>query len=158
MPFVASLDELKSIVAQERKKGKRIVTTNGCFDLLHLGHVRYLQEAQKLGDLLIVGINSDESVRRLKGENRPLNSETDRAEVVAALRWVDYTFVFREDNPVRFVEELKPDVHAKGGDYTLDRIIERKAVEAGGGKVVLLGMVKGKSTTGLINQFKDHRT
>lgn len=153
MPFVASLDELKSILAPERKKGKRIVTTNGCFDLLHLGHIRYLQEARNLGDLLIVGINSDESVRRLKGKDRPLNSETDRAEVVAALRCVDYTFIFREDNPVRFVEELKPDIHAKGGDYTMDRIIERKAVESGGGKVVLLGMVKGKSTTGLINRY-----
>lgn len=155
MPFVTSFNELKSIVAQERKKGKRIVTTNGCFDLLHLGHVRYLQEAQKLGDVLVVGINGDASVRKLKGKDRPLNSETDRAEVVAALRCVDYTFIFHEDDPVRFVEELKPDVHAKGGDYTLDRIIERTAVESGGGKVVLLGMVKGKSTTGLINRFKD---
>ncbi len=155
MPFVASFDELKCIVARERKKGKRIVTTNGCFDLLHLGHVRYLQEAQKLGDVLVVGINSDASVRKLKGKDRPLNPETDRAEVVAALRCVDYTFIFHEDDPVRFVEELKPDVHAKGGDYTLDRIIERTAVESGGGKVVLLGMVKGKSTTGLINRFKE---
>lgn len=154
MPFIASFHELKDIVAREKKKGKRIVTTNGCFDLLHLGHVRYLQEAKNLGDILIVGINSDDSVRRLKGKDRPLNSEQDRAELVAALRCVDYTFIFPEDNPVRFVEELKPDFHAKGGDYTLDRIIERAAVESGGGQVVLLRMVEGKSTTSLIERSR----
>ncbi len=153
MPFVHSFEELERTVDRERRQGKRIVTTNGCFDVLHLGHIRYLEEARKLGDLLIVGINSDDSVHRLKGPNRPLNPEADRAEVVAALRCVDYSFVFREDNPIRFVEQLKPDVHAKGGDYTMDRIVERPAVEAGGGRVVLLSWVEGRSTTGILQRL-----
>lgn len=153
MPVVNSLEELQEILETERKKGKTIVTTNGCFDIIHVGHVRYLAEAKRIGDILVVGINSDASVKKIKGDNRPIVPQQERAEIIAALRCVDYTFVFNEPNPTGFLEVLKPHFHAKGGDYAMDRIVERKTVESNNGRVVLLTNIEGRSTTDMLNRI-----
>ncbi len=142
--------ELASCLQQAKAGGKTVVTTNGCFDVLHLGHLRYLQAARQLGDLLVVGINSDNSVRQLKGENRPLVPEVERAEMLAGLECVDYVVIFPELTPIDLLSELKPSIHVKGGDYKLEQLIEREVVEANGGKVVVGLNVPGKSTTNLI--------
>ena len=133
-----------------RKQGSVVVTTNGCFDVLHLGHLRYLQAARKLGDLLVVAVNSDDSVRQLKGENRPLVPEDERAEMLAGLECVDYIVIFPELTPIELLSELKPNIHVKGGDYKLEQLVEREIVEENGGKVVVGINVPGKSTTNLI--------
>jgi rfaE bifunctional protein nucleotidyltransferase chain/domain len=134
------------------RQGKRLVVTNGCFDLLHAGHVTYLEAARDHGDALLVGINSDAAVRSLKGPGRPVNSETNRALVVAALQSVDAVCIFAEVNAVPFLRKAKPDVYVKGGDYTLETINqdERRLVESVGGKIVLLPVVPGISTTSLL--------
>ena len=142
--------ELASILQQARAGGDIVVTTNGCFDVLHLGHLRYLQAARQLGDLLVVAINSDSSVRQLKGENRPLVPEDERAEMLAGLECVDYVVVFPEETPISLLSKLKPSIHVKGGDYKLEQLIERDVVEANGGKVIVGLNVPGKSTTNLI--------
>lgn len=142
---------LASLVATLRSQGKRIVTTNGVFDLLHVGHVRYLQQARTFGDVLIVGVNSDASARRLnKGPLRPLVPDVERAEMLTALRCVDYVTLFDEDDPCALLETIRPDVHVKGGDYTPDRLVEREIVERYGGRVVVGLHVPGRSTTRLI--------
>lgn len=150
MQKVKTLKELVPIVRKLKREGKTVVTTNGCFDILHTGHVRYLSEAKRQGDILIVGINSDKSVKMLKGEKRPIFPENERAELVAALDPVDYVFIFREQNPICFITVLKPDFHVKGGDYKIGQIIERKVVERGGGKVILTGKIKSLSTTDVV--------
>lgn len=138
--------------------GKRIVFTNGVFDILHVGHVRYLQAARALGDALLVGVNADESVRRLKGPARPINPENERAEVIAALGCVDGVCVFREDRPDALITAVRPHVHAKGGDYeNADALPETPLVRSLGGEVVLLPLVPGRSTTRLIEQFGSGR-
>jgi rfaE bifunctional protein nucleotidyltransferase chain/domain len=138
-----------------RNGGKRLVVTNGCFDLLHLGHVTYLEAARALGDALLVGLNSDDAVRQLKGPERPVNSEQDRASVLAALESVNGVCVFREKTATRFLETAQPDIYVKGGDYTLETINqeERLAVERAGGKVMILPVVPGKSTTALLKKI-----
>lgn len=135
-----------------RAAGKRLVVTNGCFDILHAGHVTYLAAARVLGDALLIGLNSDASVRQLKGAGRPVNSEHDRATVLAALASVDGVCVFEEVDALRFLAEVKPDIYAKGGDYTLDTINqpERRLIEAAGGKVVILPAVPGRSTSNVL--------
>ena len=138
-----------------KKQGNVVVTTNGCFDVLHLGHLRYLQAAKKLGDLLVVAVNSDESVRQLKGQNRPLVPEDERAEMLAGLECVDYVVVFPELTPIELLSELKPNIHVKGGDYKLEQLVEREIVEKNGGKVVVGINVPGKSTTNLIEVICD---
>ena len=143
-------EKLAKIVRHAQKEGKKVVTTNGCFDVLHVGHVRYLQGARKLGDMLVVAVNSDTSVRALKGKLRPLVPEDERAEMLAALECVDYVNIFSELDPIALLLELKPDIHVKGGDYKLEQLIEREAVESHGGKVVVGFNVPGKSTTDLI--------
>lgn len=135
-------------------QNKKIVFTNGCFDILHAGHVRYLQEAAGLGDILVVGLNSDASVKRLKGEERPINSEGDRAEVLCALEYVDYVVIFEEDTPLELITALQPDVLVKGGDYTPEEVVGKDVVEARGGKLVLVPFVEGKSTTNIINRMR----
>ena len=137
-----------------RAAGARLVFTNGVFDLLHVGHVRYLAQARALGDALVVGINSDRSVRELKGPNRPVFNEAERAEILAALRHVDYVTIFDDISPRRLIAQLLPDVLAKGGDYGLDQIHGREEVEAAGGKVISLPFVSGASTTSLIERLK----
>lgn len=130
--------ELIKAVDQARLAGKVIVFTNGCFDILHVGHVRYLQKARSLGDLLVVGVNTDASVRKLKGPDRPINSESDRAEVLAALECVDYVSLFDEDTPIELIQAIKPDVDVKGGDYKLEDMPEAEVVREYGGRVEII--------------------
>ncbi|MCA1634890.1 MAG: D-glycero-beta-D-manno-heptose 1-phosphate adenylyltransferase [Acidobacteria bacterium] len=148
-------DELRRVRERLRAEGRRLVFTNGCFDLLHVGHVRYLSEARSLGDALIVAINSDASVRALKGAGRPLVNESERAEVLAALEAVDFVTVFDEESPRSLIAELVPDVLVKGGDYGLEEIHGRAEVEAAGGRVLSLPFVEGASTTGIIERIKE---
>lgn len=149
--------ELKVVIEKEKKLGKKIVFTNGCFDVLHLGHIRYLKEAKKHGDILVIGLNSDTSVKKLKGKNRPYTPELERAEILAALECVDYITVFSENTPVELISLLKPDVHVKGGDYQKKDLPEAKVVKKYGGKVVIVREIKGKSTTKLIEKVRKNK-
>ena len=146
--------QLKLLLARLQRRGKRIVFTNGCFDLVHIGHLRYLQSARRRGDRLVVGINSDRSVRRIKGPLRPLLPEHERAEVLAAFDCVDFVTIFDEPDPLRIITLLKPDVLIKGGDWDRNRIIGRDVVEARGGQVRRVPLVKGASTTRLIEKIR----
>ncbi|MCR5757032.1 MAG: D-glycero-beta-D-manno-heptose 1-phosphate adenylyltransferase [Selenomonas sp.] len=137
-----------------RKGGQKIVFTNGCFDILHAGHVTYLEAARAQGDVLVLGLNTDESVRRLKGPERPINNEQDRAKVVGALQAVDYVVLFGEQTAEAVIAEVKPDVYVKGGDYTLETLPEAKIVQSYGGRVAFIDMVEGRSTTNIINKIK----
>lgn len=140
---------------REEHKDEKIVFTNGCFDILHVGHVRYMQEAAKLGDIFVVGLNSDASVKRLKGSERPVNNENDRAEILSSLGFVDYVVVFEEDTPYELIKKVQPDVLVKGGDYNPNNVVGRDIVEARGGELVLIPFVEGKSTTNIINKIKE---
>src|SRR5512141_703612 len=140
---IKTVTELKPLLAILRATGKKVVFTNGCFDLIHTGHTRYLAKAKSLGDLLIVAVNSDSSVRGIKGEKRPINNEADRMETLASLESVDYVVLFNEPDPHRIIGELQPDVLVKGGDWPIDKIIGRDVVEAGGGKVISVGYIEG---------------
>lgn len=150
---IKNLDVLAAIMEEEKRKGKKVVFTNGCFDLLHAGHVKYLQKARSFGDLLVLGLNSDASVRRLKGEKRPLIGETERAHILAALDCVDYVVLFPEDTPMNLIETLKPAVLVKGGDYTPAGVVGKELVESYGGRVELVEFVDGKSTTNIIEKI-----
>lgn len=152
--MIIDVKELQSLGDDLRKLGRRIVFTNGCFDILHAGHVRYLADARALGDCLIVGLNSDRSVRGLKGPERPINSEQDRAEVLSALRFVDYVVLFGEPTAEALIRQIKPAVYVKGGDYTPETLPEAKAVEDCGGEIRLVSLVAGKSSTNIINKIK----
>ncbi len=149
---IKNLDVLTAIIAAEKGRGKRIVFTNGCFDLLHAGHVKYLQKARGLGDLLVLGLNSDASVRRLKGEKRPLIGEDERAHILAALDCIDYVVLFDDDTPLALITQLKPHILVKGGDYTPEGVVGREVVEAYGGRVELVPFVDCKSTTNIIER------
>jgi D-beta-D-heptose 7-phosphate kinase/D-beta-D-heptose 1-phosphate adenosyltransferase len=149
---IKNRDVLSVIIEAEKAKGKRIVFTNGCFDLLHAGHVKYLQKARKLGDLLVLGLNSDASIRRLKGAKRPLIGEEERAHILAALDCIDYVVIFDEDTPLDLITALKPQILAKGGDYTVDGVVGKDVVEAYGGRVELVSFIDGKSTTNIIER------
>jgi len=148
-----SKEELKVIVEDIKKSGKKIVTSTGFFDLLHFGHIKLLQDAKKQGDVLILGINTDESVRKLKGPTRPILKQEERANILAALDCVDYICMFNEETPISLLTEIRPDVHVKGADRKIDEIIERDAVEKIGGKVVLLPITGGSSTTQIIDKI-----
>jgi rfaE bifunctional protein nucleotidyltransferase chain/domain len=150
---IKSRPELAVLIERHQSRKQRVVFTNGCFDLLHPGHVRYLECARSLGDILVVAVNSDESVRRLKGPSRPVLPECDRCEVVAALQCVDYVTVFREDTPLEVIEQLRPDVLVKGGDWPKDKIVGRQSVEDRGGQVVTIDFEQGYSTTGIIERI-----
>lgn len=150
---IKTLKELIPIVENLKSQNKKIVTTNGVFDILHLGHVKYLEEAKKLGDVLIVGVNSDSSVKLNKGDKRPINNEKSRLGVLAGLESVDYAFLFGEKTPAEWISKLKPNIHVKAGDYKLSRIIEKNAVEKNNGRIVIARMEKGHSTTELINKI-----
>jgi D-beta-D-heptose 7-phosphate kinase/D-beta-D-heptose 1-phosphate adenosyltransferase len=155
---IVSRTALRRRLAARRKDGDRIVFTNGCFDLIHPGHVRYLRAARRLGDALVVGINSDASVRRLeKGPGRPLVPERDRAEVMAALEMVDYVTIFDEDTPYELIRVAQPDVLVKGGDWSLDRIVGADLVRARGGNVKSLPLAPGYSTTALLERARKRR-
>lgn len=137
-----------------KRHGQKIVFTNGCFDVLHFGHVHYLLQAKKLGDILVIGLNSDDSVRRLKGPTRPINGENERAFVLAALACVDYVTLFEEDTPEELIKVVRPDVLVKGGDYTLDNIVGADFVTQNGGIVTTIPFVEGFSSTRIIEKLK----
>ena len=147
-----SWDDLPAWRAAYRATGHKLVVTNGCFDLLHLGHVTYLESARQQGDALLIGVNGDEGVRQLKGDGRPVNSETDRALVLAALESVQAVCIFADKTATRFLERAQPDIYVKGGDYTIATLNqdERRVVEAAGGRIVIIPFVPGKSTTGTL--------
>jgi rfaE bifunctional protein nucleotidyltransferase chain/domain len=152
MGQVSSMQKIAADLAPLKSKNKKIVFTNGCFDLLHVGHVRYLQEARALGDILVVGVNSDASVKVLKGPARPVQTEADRAEILAALGCVDYTVIFNEETPAELIRTVIPNILVKGGDWKIDQIVGADFVIAQGGKVMSLQFVDGKSTTKLIEK------
>ena len=154
---ILSLDELLGLRKRLRAEGKTLVFTNGVFDLLHVGHVRYLAAARALGDALLVGVNSDHSVRQLKGDDRPIVNEAERVEILAALKPVDYVTIFDDVSPRSLIAALLPDVLVKGGDYQLDEIHGREEVEAAGGRVVSLPFVEGLSTSKMIERMKKSR-
>jgi len=148
-------DKLPEWRAAFRATGKKLVVTNGCFDILHLGHAAYLESARNLGDALLVGVNGDDAARQLKGPGRPVNAESDRAAILAALACVDGVCIFAEKKATKFLERARPDVYVKGGDYTLDTLNqeERRTVEQAGGKIVIIPLVPGKSTTALLEKI-----
>ena len=158
-PKIVALDKLSSRAADIRSAGKKLVATNGCFDLLHVGHVRYLETARTLGDALVVGINGDESTRELKGDGRPINSANDRAEVIAALACVDLVAIFPDVRAVRFLELARPDIYVKGGDYTVDTLdkSERAVLEQSGAEIRIIPFQKGYSTSGMVNKLKQQK-
>lgn len=151
---IVSIDELQKERARLREEGKRLVFTNGCFDILHVGHVRYLQSARELGDALLVAINSDRSVRELKGAGRPVMNEMERAELIAALGAVDYVTIFDDISPRSLIAEVLPDILVKGGDYNLDEIHGREEVERAGGRVLSLPFIEGASTSSIIERVR----
>lgn len=153
---LVSLEQLKGLVDRFRSEGKRIAWTNGCFDIIHAGHVDYLERSKAYGDYLVVGLNSDASVKQLKGELRPIFSEQDRAKVLCALSPVDFVIIFSDKSPIKIIEQLQPDFYIKGGDYTIETIdqAERKVVEGYGGQIVLLPMVAGVSSSIIVEKIK----
>lgn len=145
-------ETLRSTLEEQRRLGQTIVFTNGCFDILHIGHARYLADARALGDVLVVGLNSDRSVRALKGPTRPLVPEEERAEMLAHLRAVDYVCIFDEDRADTLIEAVRPDIYVKGGDYTIDQVPETPTVARLGGKTVIVPLVRDRSTTRIIER------
>ena len=154
---VKSLSELKEIVDSLKKHEKKIGFTNGCFDLIHVGHIKYLRDAKKLADVLIVAINSDKSIKTLKGSKRPLFPQDERAEILSAFEFIDYVVIFDELDPEKTISTLLPDVLVKGGDYKINEIIGRNTVTSHGGKVVIIPEVNGKSTSEIINRVVKSR-
>jgi rfaE bifunctional protein nucleotidyltransferase chain/domain len=152
---IIAWDKLPKWRAAMRASGKKLVVTNGCFDILHLGHVTYLESARNFGDALLIGVNGDNSARELKGAGRPVNPENDRAAVIAALESVDGVCIFAEKTATRFLAVAQPDVYVKGGDYTLETLNqeERRTVEQAGGKIIIIPLVPGKSTTALLGKI-----
>ncbi len=148
------LDELLPLITEHKRQGHTVVFTNGCFDLLHVGHIRYLARAKSEGDILVVGLNSDRSVRSLKGPDRPIQREEDRAEILAALRAVDYVVIFDEPTPIDLITAIKPAVLVKGEDWQEDDIVGAKEVKSWGGRVVRAAFTSGASTTNLIDRMK----
>lgn len=153
-PRVLDSSTLLNTVKHYRSQNKKIIFTNGCFDLLHIGHVSYLEEAKKLGDILIVGINSDDSVKKLKGPTRPIQNEHDRAEILAALKAVDHCILFSDETPLNLIKTIQPDVLVKGGDWKIEQIVGSEFVLSYGGLVKSLNFINGKSTTNLIEKSK----
>ncbi len=149
--YIKTWDEISHIVSSVKNKEKKIVFTNGCFDILHIGHIKYLQEAKKFGDILIIGLNSDASVRRLKGENRPINSQDDRAYILASLEFIDYVVIFDEDTPINLINLIQPDILTKGGDYEGKELVGQDIAK----EIKLISFIEGKSTTKVIQKIKD---
>lgn len=148
-----TVEEMRKEIVKLQKDGKRVVFTNGVFDILHIGHLTYLEEAGNLGDILVVGVNSDASVKVNKGDKRPINSEKNRAYVLLGTKFVDYVVIFDEKTPEKLLDILKPDVHVKGGDYKKEDLPETKIVEGNGGEVKILSFVDNVSTTQIINKI-----
>ena len=150
---IKNIKAIKSIVARLKTRRKKVVFTNGCFDILHVGHIRYLRKARSLGDILVVGLNTDRSVRQIKGEKRPIVPQGERAEVLAALEFVDYVVLFDEPDPFVLIGKVKPTILVKGADWPKDKIIGRDVVEKAGGRVVRIPLVRGASSTGVIKKI-----
>ncbi|MBI2670910.1 adenylyltransferase/cytidyltransferase family protein [Candidatus Woesearchaeota archaeon] len=150
---IITLNELVKIVNNLKKQNKKIITTNGVFDILHRGHIDLFKQAKKLGGILIVGVNSDGSVKQNKGDKRPINNEKSRLEVVSSMKYVDYVFLFDEKDPRKWLSKIKPNIHIKGSDYTIESIIEKDVVESNSGKIVLIPIVEGYSTTDIIGRI-----
>jgi rfaE bifunctional protein nucleotidyltransferase chain/domain len=150
-----SLEEIKAIIVEARNNRKRVVFTNGCFDLLHRGHVHILREARACGDVLVVGINSDKSVKQIKGPARPVLPESDRCELLGAMEMVDFVILFNEPDPYDLIAAIQPDVLVKGGDWNSEKIIGADLVEEGGGRVVVVPYIKGFSTTEIIERIRN---
>jgi len=155
MGKIVERDDLIQLGEKLRQQGKKIVSTNGCFDILHVGHARILAESKAQGDVLIVGLNSDESVAKLKGPKRPVNRQHDRAELLCALSSVDYVTIFPEDTPVEFLRCVKPNIHVKGADYKPEDLEETPVVRENGGEVMILKLVPGKSTSSLVDRIRE---
>lgn len=153
--MIITFDEIEQVCKQLRNEGKKIVFTNGCFDIIHSGHIDYLSKAKNLGNILIVGLNSDSSVRRLKGERRPILSEGDRAIILDALKPVDYVVIFDEDTPYKLIQIVQPNFLVKGGDYRAEEVVGYDIVTKSGGKVVIFPYLEGKSTSLIINKIID---
>ena len=153
MGKILSREQLKKEIERLRQGGKKIAFTNGCFDILHVGHTRYLRDARKTGDVLILALNSDASVRAIKGEKRPLVPEAERADLVASLEAVDYVTIFDELTPLELIEFLQPDVIVKGGDWSEENVVGRQSVRKWGGKVVIIPETKGASTTNIVEKI-----
>jgi D-beta-D-heptose 7-phosphate kinase/D-beta-D-heptose 1-phosphate adenosyltransferase len=149
---IKSVNNLVNVVNRLKKKGKKIVFTNGCFDLLHIGHIRYLKKAKKLGDVLIVAINSDDSVRRLKGDGKPIVPQSDRAEILSEFPFVDFVTIFKEDTPLNTIKKILPNILVKGSDWSKDKIVGADIVKSNGGKVITIPLVRGKSTSNIIKK------
>jgi len=150
MGKIVNLQELIQIRKKAKKENKKVVFTNGCFDLLHRGHIEYLKKAKRWGDLLVVGLNSDSSVRKIKGKGRPIQKQADRAAILVSLYFVDYVFIFNELTPFKLISKLTPDILVKGGDWRVKDIVGKDIVESHGGKVLSIKMIKGKSTRNII--------
>ncbi len=146
--------DIQNFANARKNEGKKIVFTNGCFDILHRGHVEYLNSARKYGDLLIIGVNTDSSVKLLKGDDRPLVEEQDRAYILSQLISVDAVVLFEEETPLDLINEVKPDVLVKGGDYTVDEVVGRDVVESNGGKVIIIPLIPDRSTTNIIDKVR----
>ena len=153
MGKIVTQEEIIKIVREGQKNGKTFVVTNGCFDILHIGHAKYLEETKKYADYSIVLLNSDKSVKAIKGENRPINNENDRAEILSALSCVNYVVLFNERSPGGLLEKIKPDVYTKGADYTIETLPEAKAITDAGGRIEFIDFVEGKSTTNIISKI-----
>lgn len=154
MNKILEREDLRKKIEDLKKNGKKIAFTNGCFDILHVGHVRYLREAKKTADVLVLALNSDSSVRSIKGDKRPLMTENERAEVLSALEFIDYVTIFSELTPLELINYLKPDVLIKGGDWPEDKIVGREEVKKWGGRVAIIPEIEGKSTTNIVEKIK----
>ena len=150
MGIVVDRKNIIPLIKDLKKQGQKIVTTNGCFDILHVGHLRYLKKAKSFGDILVVALNSDSSTRALKGDSRPINNENDRAELLSNLNCVDIVVIFDEISPEKLLVEIAPDIHTKGADYTIETLPEAKAIIEAGGKIEFIDFIEGKSTTNVI--------
>jgi len=155
MGQVIKREKIPELLAEIKRNGQTLVTTNGCFDILHVGHVKYLQKTKTFADKLLVCLNSDKSVRSIKGPSRPINNENDRAEILCALSCVDYVVLFDEDTPINLLREIKPDVHTKGADYTIETLPEAKYIIENGGRIEFISFVEGKSTTKILEKIHD---
>jgi len=155
MNKILERNALQDKLEELRKKGKKIAFTNGCFDILHVGHVRYLREAKKTADVLVLALNSDSSVRSLKGKERPLVPEKERAEIIAALEFIDFVTIFPESTPLELINYLKPDILIKGGDWAEEAVVGREEIKDWGGRVTIIPEVEGKSTTNIVEKIKN---
>ncbi len=156
MGKVVNEKELKEIVENLKKQNKKTVFTNGCFDIIHIGHVRYLKASKQYGDILIVGLNSDSSVKKLKGDSRPVNNQNDRAEILSEFNFVDYVIIFDENSPAYLLDRIKPDIYTKGADYTMDNLPEAPVVIKNNIEVHFINFVEGKSTTNILNKIRQN--